>query len=390
MAEVVLIADASPMSSVICTMLKGEGFSVAHVSETAKVQDQLKAKECRLVICDTGSAAAKAGLVFTMLSGEHAGLARILLCNPDEQMPVSSSNTPITAVMPKPLKIDALVDRVFKMIDEAELLKAGDGVAAALKLQRSSDAIIGNSAATKELRQQVEKIAPGNMWVLIHGDKGTDKEMVVRTLHACSTRAAKPYTSISCAGQDPATLETFLFGSKELQLPGLLENTAGGTFFLNDIDALPMEDQERLHKVVSSKPVGDPTKTITGVRAGLDVRLVVGGTRQPQLLLEQKLLHPLLAAALSGAVISLKPLRECKEDVMPLVAYYLQQACGAGQPVPTLDEEVAAAFQKYYWPGNAQEVDNVLRTMVANLPGGDRISKDTLPAHIAAIARMRT
>lgn len=386
MAEIVLIADPSPMSSVMCTMLKGEGFSVVLVSETAKVQEQLKAKDCRLAICDSSSKAASGGLVMTMLAGEYAAKAKILLFNPDEQLPVNSGSSTHTAVINKPFKVDALVDKVFKMVDEAELLKAGIAATAALKLQRPSDAIVGVSPAVKELRLAVEKIGPTSAWAMICGDKGTDKEVVARTIHGCSNRSDNPFTSLSCLGQDPATLSHFLFGSAEMMLAGLLEMAHGGTFLLNDIEALPLESQEKLVHVLKNRS-GPEAKTSSG--QPLDVRLILGGLRQPALLVEQKVMHPTLAATVSGMVLTLKPLRECREDIMALVTDALQRACSAGQQeIPTLDAEVTGAFQKYYWPGNALEVDGVIKGMLANLQGGT-ITKEQLPAHIAAIAKMR-
>ncbi len=389
MSEVILIADVSPMSSVIVSMIKSEGFFLSQACAADDALQQLGSGDCRLIICDMAAKAVGQDLLLHLMTGPYSNLPKILLCDSENQPPMSTGTGGGQChVIARPFRPDILVEKVFELVDTAELLKAGTLVAEALKLRSTMVSVVGVSDGAVATRMMAERLAATNAWVCICGEKGTDKEAVAKVIHACSDRNNQPFTSLSCAGQDPEALSHFLFGCEEMMLTGLLEATQGGTFFLGEIEQLPLEQQERLERFLQPRPAGSPDAPRTADGPSLDVRLLVGVPRPPAALVTQNLMIPSLATSLARVLIQLKPLRECREDILPLVDHALQRACGTGHTIPALDAELAKIFHHYHWPGNALEVDMVIKAMLAKHQGGALTPKH-LPPHIAAIAKMR-
>ena len=134
MSEVVFVADVSPMSSVIAAMIKGEGFSLVQTSVADDVLQQLGSSDCRLIICDMAAQAAGRDLLLHLMTGTCSSLPKIILCDPEHQPPMSTGGGQCH-VISRPFRPDVLIDKVFELVDAAELLKAGTPVAEALRLR---------------------------------------------------------------------------------------------------------------------------------------------------------------------------------------------------------------------------------------------------------------
>lgn len=233
--------------------------------------------------------------------------------------------------------------------------------------------IVGESEFTRQLRAQVERLAsldagPAAPPILITGETGTGKGLVAKTLHDLGPRAARPFVEINCAAIPQALLESEIFGYERgaftdarAAKPGLFESADGGTLFLDEIGAMALELQVKFLKVIEDKSV----RRLGGLRVKLvDVRIVAATNVDLEAAAKAGTFRSDLLYRLTVLTIVLPPLRERRDDVLPLARHFLAaSAARYGRP-KRLSADAEAAIAGYAWPGNARELANVLERAV--------------------------
>lgn len=230
------------------------------------------------------------------------------------------------------------------------------------------DHIIGNSPSIQKIKKNLSKISQSNGPVLVVGETGTGKELVVHSIHnASSTRMKHPFIAQNCAAIPSALLESILFGTAAGSFtgakdkPGLFELANGGTLFLDEITAMDFDLQAKLLRVIQDgiiRRVGS-AKTIHA-----DVRIIGACNIDPQKAVAQKLLRDDLYYRLSGIEIILDPLRERTEDIPLLIRSFLDQATIEQDESPIrIADDVMLALMRYKWPGNVRQLKSVVDYM---------------------------
>lgn len=253
------------------------------------------------------------------------------------------------------------------------------------------DSIKGNSPAIQRVLQTVSKVAGTESSILIRGESGTGKELLARVLHDNSTRAKGPIVSVHCASLSPFLLESELFGhvkgaftGAESNKIGRFEAANGGTLFLDEIGDINLETQIKLLRVLQERcfePVGG-SKTIHA-----DVRLVTATHQNLEKLISEGAFREDLYYRLNVISLTLPSLRERPEDMIGLSVHFLMRAAAqTGKPVNRFDDEALAALEKYSWPGNIRELENVIERAVV-LAEDDCITINDLPVHIVEEAQ---
>ncbi|MGO8997235.1 MAG: sigma 54-interacting transcriptional regulator [Polyangiaceae bacterium] len=233
-----------------------------------------------------------------------------------------------------------------------------------------------------ELYALVDRIAAGNINVLVMGETGVGKELVAERLHDRSRRRAKPFLRLNCAAVAESLLEAELFGYERGAFtgatqakPGLLEVAHGGTFFLDEVGEMPLALQAKMLRALESQQVmrvgGLSPRTIdvrfvAATNRNLEEQVRVGGFRED------------LFFRLNGALIVVPPLRERVSEIEPLAAEFIRATCEdlARRPAPTLRPESLLMLQSYAWPGNVRELKNFIERAVLVAPG-----TELLPEH---------
>jgi two-component system, NtrC family, response regulator AtoC len=235
----------------------------------------------------------------------------------------------------------------------------------------------------QDLYRLAERIAAGQITVLILGETGVGKEVLAAHIHRSSPRAAGPYLRLSCASLSETLLESELFGHERgaftgavAAKPGLFETADGGTVFLDEIGELPAATQSKLLRVLEERTV---------LRVGalkpraIDVRFIAATNRDLEAECVRGRFREDLYFRLSGASVVVPPLRERPDEIEPLARAFIAQAAGqlAVHPEPTLGPEVLALLRAYSWPGNIRELRNAMeRAVLLCAPG------PVLPAHL--------
>jgi formate hydrogenlyase transcriptional activator len=229
--------------------------------------------------------------------------------------------------------------------------------------------IVGTSAPLKRVVSRISKVAPTDSSVLITGDTGTGKELVARAIHRRSPRSSRAFVSVNCAAIPRDLIASELFGHEKGAFTGATQRRLGrfeladkGTLFLDEIGELPAETQVALLRVLQEREF----ERIGGtgpIRA--DVRVIAATNRDLESEIASGTFRSDLFYRLNVFPIEVPPLRERKEDIPLLVAYFLNRyARKANRSFTAIDRKSLDLLQAYTWPGNIRELQNVIERSV--------------------------
>ena len=252
------------------------------------------------------------------------------------------------------------------------------------KRMERQDALIleRTSGAFKKIYDKIRLVASTNMSVLILGESGTGKEHIAAKIHARSKRAGKPFVSVDCGLLSKELAASELFGHEkgaftgaESKKQGFWEEAAGGTLFLDEIGNLPLEVQQMLLRALEAKRYR-PTGATKDKQA--DIRIIAATNEDLQTAITEKRFRADLYQRLKEYTIQIPPLRECKEDIMPLADFFLKLANDEFEKqVKGFDAEARKQMLAYTWGGNVRELKRVVRMAVLHTEG-DTVTADTL------------
>jgi DNA-binding NtrC family response regulator len=239
--------------------------------------------------------------------------------------------------------------------------------------QHNFEEIVGTSAPLRAVLNQVEVVAPTDSTVLILGETGTGKELIVRAIHNVSSRSNRPFVKLNCAAIPSGLLESELFGHEKgaftgavAQKIGRFELAQGGTLFLDEVGDIPLELQPKLLRVLQEQEFErlGSTRTIR-----VDVRLVAATNRDLAQMAVEKQFREDLYFRLNVFPIRVPPLRERAGDIPLLVRHYVDKyAQRMNKQIETIPEAAMAAFCRYSWPGNIRELQNFIERAVILTP----------------------
>jgi formate hydrogenlyase transcriptional activator len=234
--------------------------------------------------------------------------------------------------------------------------------------------IVGGSAALRRVLRQVETVAPTGSTVLIRGETGTGKELIARALHDLSPRKGRTFVKLNCAAIPTGLLESELFGHEKGAFTGAIAQKIGrfelahqGTLFLDEVGDIPLELQPKLLRVLQEQEFErlGGTKTIK-----VDVRLVAATHRDLAKMVADGRFREDLYYRLNVFPVVLPPLRDRRADIPRLVRHFTQHfARRMGRRIETIPSAVLEALERYPWPGNIRELQNVIERAVILSPG---------------------
>jgi two-component system response regulator HydG len=250
-----------------------------------------------------------------------------------------------------------------------------------------ADRPVGQSVRIREVMALAERVAASDASVMLYGESGTGKELLARVIHRNSARRDGPFVAFDCSALAPSLVESELFGHEKGAFTGaqrarrgLFREAQGGTLFLDEIGDVAPEVQNKLLRVIQEreiKPVGGD------VFVKIDVRILAATNKNLRQLIREGKFREDLYYRLAVVPIELPPLRERREDIPELVAYFLARRRGAGPRPHRMSPAALARLDDYHWPGNIRELENVIER-AAILSDGQEIQARDLPPPAAA------
>ena len=360
------------------------GYIVNDFENPLKALEHFKKKNCDIVISD---------IRLPDMNGLDL-LSRIKSINPNTFVIIMTAFGSVETAVEAMKK--GAYDYITKPFDKEELLLIINRIKELKSLQSKNldfqnyfqdqfnfDAFIGNSSFVNELKETLKIISQTNSTVLITGETGTGKELIANLIHYNSPRRDKPLIKVSCGILSKEVIESELFGhergaftgAEKLRI-GRFEKADQGTIYLDDIDDIPIDVQIKLLRVIQEQEIervgsSEPIK--------IDVRIIASTKADLSKLVQEGKFREDLYYRLNVLPIHLKPLRERKEDIIPLFNYFLNRF--SNQKQFEIENNVYEILKNYRWSGNVRELKN-LAERLSILCFDSKITADRLPQEI--------
>jgi Nif-specific regulatory protein len=255
------------------------------------------------------------------------------------------------------------------------------------KIHSSFSGIVGTSLKIQETLELVRKVSDAPCSVLVTGESGSGKELIVKAIHYNSSRSDQPFVAINCAAIPRSLLESELFGYEKGAFTGAVEAKQGlfevankGTIFLDEIGDMHLHTQAKLLRVLQEKEL----QRIGGTKVvKIDVRVLAATNKDLKIAISDGRFRDDLFYRLNVVPISIPPLRERREDIPLLVEHFLALSCAdIGKHIKGITPDVLMLLSNYSWPGNVRELRNVIERIVTLASDDSMIGADMLPPEI--------
>jgi two-component system response regulator AtoC len=269
----------------------------------------------------------------------------------------------------KPFSLESLMANIEKANQHVALVEENHYLREQVVSNPSQRTIIAESPAMKKILQDVQQIAKSNANVFINGETGTGKEVIAHLVHYSSPRANKPFIKVNCAAVPEALVESEFFGHEKGAFTGATNKRLGrfeladkGSLLLDEITEIPLALQAKLLRVTQEQEF----ERVGGSKPlKVDVRLISTSNRDIREAIASKVLREDLYYRLNVVPISLPPLRERQEDIIPLAEYFIECACQNNHlERKKLSAEAKKKLLDYRWPGNVRELANVIERAI--------------------------
>jgi DNA-binding NtrC family response regulator len=384
-----IIDDETGILDTLRILLKKEGFEVTTAQGGKAGLDQIKAGTHDVILTDVRMPRVS-GLDILQAAREQDPMTPVILMTAQAslQTAIGAVNAGAFYYIQKPFANDELVAILRRACDYRAVKVENKHLKQEIrrKDRNGGDRPIGKSRRFLDTLKLAEQVAPTDSTVLIQGESGTGKEIVAKYIHNLSLRTEGPFLSINCGALPENLLESELFGHVKGSFTGAVRDkqglfaaARGGSFFLDEVGEMTPALQIKLLRVLQEReaiPVG-ATEAIP-----VDVRIIAATNKDLEEECRRGAFRSDLFYRLNVIAIQLPPLRDRREDVLPLMELFLQQlATDHKSEIKALSSEALDAVMVYDWPGNVRELENALEHAVV-LTRGPIIDPAALPERI--------
>ena len=382
-----VVDDEQSMRELLGIMLRQVGYAVTLADGGEAAVQALMTDDFDLVITDLRMRKVD-GLAVLRAAKEHSPRTVVLVVTA-----FASTETAVEAMklgaydyVTKPFKLDELRLTIANALERKRLQEENRELKRQLRREHGFEGFIGKSPRILEVFETIRKTADTGSTVMITGESGTGKELVARAVHLESARRSGPFVSVNCGAIPETLMESELFGHVKGAFTGAVASTeglfaaaGGGTLFLDEITEIPHSVQVKLLRATQEREVrrvGD-TRDVK-----VDVRLIAASNRDLSKAMADGVLREDLYYRLNVIPIHMPPLRERLDDIPLLVSHFIARITkDVGKSVRGISPDALAILERYHWPGNIRELENVVERAIV-LGSGDLLSPDSLPPHL--------
>ena len=372
--KIVIIDDDQSIIEALTEMLQLEGFTVETYLQASKALAQLDKNSEVVILSDVKMPKRDGMSVLAHMQTLDTEIPVILMSgHGDIPMAIEAMKEGAYDFFEKPLLPAQLISQLQRALEKRHLVLENRKLKQNLAQQTGLEAfIIGDSAAIKSIRQHVPALAQANVDTIIYGETGSGKDVVARALHQFSRRRESRFIAINCGGISENLIESELFGHEAGSFTGAnkrhigkIEAANGGTLFLDEIETMPLPVQIKLLRVLQERTIER-----VGSTTPIPVELTVIAASKDDLaqLGEEGKFRKDLFYRLNVASLTMPPLKDRPEDILPLFHHYARKAAEHfSRSVPELTPAYLSYLLQHPWPGNVRELKNAVDRFVLGI-----------------------
>ncbi|HEY0276235.1 MAG TPA: sigma-54 dependent transcriptional regulator [Paenirhodobacter sp.] len=380
MSDILIVDDEKDIRELIADILRDEGFSTRLASNSDECMDQINAEAPALMVLDIW-------LKDSRMDGIDI-LKTVKRDNPDIPVIIISGHGNIEIAVAaikqgaydfieKPFNIDQLMVVISRAMETARLRRENSTLR---RRDLHSGEMLGNAAAFRRLKDQLDKVTKSNGRVMLSGEPGSGKETSARFIHKNSSRAAAPFITVNSASIAPERMEEVLFGRESQERgteKGLLEQAHGGVIYFDEVAEMPLGTQSKILRVLTEQQF---TRVGGSDKVRVDLRVISSTTRDLAQEIAAGRFRQELYDRLNVVPITVPALADRREDVPFLARHFIEVFNRTqGLPLRDLSDEAAATMQTMDWPGNIRQLRNVIERLLILGEGSGQIEARELP-----------
>jgi DNA-binding NtrC family response regulator len=379
--KILLVDDQQELRALLADSFKARGYEVLEASDGASLKAAFSGQQPDVSLLDLKLPDADGLELLTALKAQWPDTEAIVLTGFGSlDHAVEATKRGAFHFQTKPHN-DGLFNLVERALERKQQSQENSKLIDALKRMSGDSSPIFHSPQMKAVMKTIERIAPSDVSVLITGESGTGKEVVADMIHTLSKRDKGPFIKINCAALPRELIESELFGSVKGSFTGATEDrkglfrqAEGGTLLLDELSEMPIDTQSKLLRVLQEKevrPVGGRTSFKT------DCRIIAATNRHVEDAIKEGKLREDLYYRISAISIHLPPLRERRDDVLPLARAFLKRfAAQADRVISDFDSAASERLRRFDWPGNVRQLQNEIQRTVLMCEGQSVESTD--------------
>ncbi len=376
--SILICDDEEIMRDVLETILSGAGYKVDLAKTGEEAVEMYLLKNYDVVLMDV-SMPGMGGLTALeeLISVDAEAVVLMVTAYATFDTAISAWEKGAAGVIRKPFQNEQILALTAKGIRKRRKEEERQVLRQAMVRSVKREGFIGRSEIMENVFRLVDRVAPARSTVLITGESGTGKELVAKAIHEASPRSSHPFVVVNCSNIPSELLESELFGHTRgaftgavAAKKGLFEVADTGSIFLDEIGDLRPETQVRLLRVIQEReftPIGEtaPTK--------VDVRIIAATNVDLKEAVKNGQFREDLYFRLSVVPLELPPLRQRREDILPLAQHFIRKYSEEnGREVSeNLSPEVLSLLENYYFPGNVRELENIIERAIVIAPGNE-------------------
>jgi DNA-binding NtrC family response regulator len=374
-AKVMVVDDSEDVRDLIATLLKGNGYEAVPKSTAAQLIASFTDAEPDAILLDLQMPDGNGLDLLPQIKKQWPNVEVIMLTGyASFDIAVEATKRGAYHFQSKPFDAKTLLVSLERAIEHRRLNLQTNSLHKALVTMSGGASPIFQSPSMQAVLRTIKRVAPSDVSVLITGESGTGKEVVADMVHQFSPRSTGPMIKINCAALPRELIESELFGSVKgaftganVDREGLFRQAEEGTLLLDEISEMPIDTQSKLLRVLQEKevrPVGGRSTYKT------NCRIIAATNRQTEDAIKSGKLREDLFYRISAISLHLPPLRERREDIIPLATAFLKRYdAQSGRNIGDFTPAAAEVLRGFEWPGNVRQLQNEIQRAVLMCEG---------------------
>ncbi len=384
--HVLILDEDAAVRSAVCDIASAQGFQPQTVDSVDAARAYLRGNSTDVLLLDLKASCGEAiELLDEVKTLRPETSVIVMTAYATVTSAVEAMRTGATDYLTKPFAMEELATMLERTAERREIDAESRRLRERLRTPGALGTIVGQSPEMDKIYRILSKVAHSNHPVMILGESGTGKELVARSIHCNGPHAQQPFLPVDCGSLVPTLVESELFGYVKGAFTGAMRDKVGlfaaageGTVFLDEVGELPLDLQAKLLRALQERevrPVG------SSVRVPIKARVLAATNRDLKQMMEQGRFRKDLYYRLNVVSLRLPALRERRQDVSLLTAYFLDRIGKEDGRVFQLSDEALRIINEYDWPGNVRELENALQR-ACSMTSGSVVQLGDMPSAV--------